>query len=272
MRLLKMLGQGAAATALLAFAVQSAQADISYTWVEAGASRLDVKAKSTGLDGKKKFNMDLDGAYLRGSFSLGDNLYLLGSYSENSGNRKKVSTYTQSSIWGGGRYQDDLLETTTDRLKGKISQLELGVGFHLPIAEQVDMIGEVVGMHWHQEAKLRSDQYDVITTTDLATGNPAPWSPQSFPPSWLKRSSTNRSWGGKALAGIRANPVEMLELWGKVGYMHMEGRNNRLMDHRSALANVGMQFKLTENLGLVGEADLFEKDANHYRVGARFSF
>jgi len=40
MRVVKKIGQYTAATALLAVTVQAAYADISYTWVEAGASQV----------------------------------------------------------------------------------------------------------------------------------------------------------------------------------------------------------------------------------------
>jgi|GEM_PF-586864 len=279
MRVLKNISQHGLAAALLAFAVQSALADgqgMSYTWVEGGVSRVVPSINSKSVD--------MDGGYLRGSFAIGDNFYLLGGYSQNDGKWKKrgaSSNYVSSMGTGwydipgwGWEYLSsvDITEhqQTTTKGKEKLSQAELGFGFRLPVTERIDAVAELLGMHWEHEGKTNTNtetdlQFDwnrwgrVITTRQ-------PQLPTDVP-----TSSKSRVWGGKALVGLRAQPFDALEVWAKGGYLKMRNKDNSLVE-QSVLGNLGVQFRITDNFGVVGEADIFEKDVNQYRVGMRFSF
>jgi len=274
MRFLKNIGQCLAAGGLLALAVQSAQAEdygISYTWIEGGVTRIATDAHPKSLN--------MDGGYIRGSFSLGDNFYLLGSYSQNSGKWKDTS------IDGPHPYRvrigliDRVTEvTTTDKIgyKEKLAQAELGLGFRLGLAERMDFVAELMVLNWEQNRKQRLNGH--IHTEEYYTwrGSVQPISPRTVNDYYYdgpKDSQKDRVWGGKALAGIRFQPFNMLDLWAKAGYVRMEndfytaGEKNY-----SVLGNFGAHLRVTENFGLVGEADIFRENANQYRVGARLSF
>jgi len=262
MRILKTIGRYSAVATLLATAVQSAYADqgINYTWVEGGVSRV-----TSSVNGKS-FNMD--GGYLRGSFAIGDNFYLLGGYSQNSGNWKRTRQQTIEGINGTWPFEEPYTDyiTETTKAKEKLAQSELGLGLHiaLPGLERVDAIGELVGMHWKQEGQLTE------TGGGTRTNHPTWWrgrTTQQLASNYSKVSSTDRVWGGKALVGFRAQPFNAMEFWAKGGYLKME---QKLAD--TVVGNLGVQFRITDNFGIVGEADFYEKDANQYRIGARVSF
>jgi len=262
MRVLTTIGRYSLASTLLAVALQSAYANegISYTWVEGGASRVAPKINHQSVH--------LDGGYLRGSFALGDNFYLLGGYSQNSGKWKKsqrsVNTYDTSGLFWS-RVTDDSTQTT--QAKEKLAQSELGLGFHLalPGLERVDATAELVGLHWRQESRLTAASEG--SRRSCLWGMSAFCTSTALPSTYTKTASTERVWGGKALLGLRMQPFDSLELWTKAGYSKM-GKN--LGD--ALLGNLGVQFRITNNFGLVGEADIFDKQANQYRIGARFSF
>jgi len=269
MRVLKTIGRYSLASTLLAAALPSAYADegMNYTWIEGGASRVAPK-----INGK---SVHIDGGYLRGSFAIGDNFYVLGSYSQNDNDgkwkntkRSQTGPTTIASAPGMSVTQEDDF-TTTERGKEKFSQAELGFGFHmaLPGLERVDATGELVGVHARQESRLtKTTKGSRELCLIWAAGhfcNPDP----TFHDNYGKSSQTDRVWGGKALVGLRMQPFSFMELWTKAGYSHM---GKRIDD--SVLGNLGVQFRVTNNFGLVGEADIFDKQANQYRIGARLSF
>jgi len=266
MRVLNKIGQCAAAAALLAVAVQSAYADISYTWIEGGASRLEIK-KVPSLGGK---TIDLDGGYLRGSFALGDNFYLLSSFSKNDGKAKHNTAWDVQApfIPGLADTLDEYQQTT--KLKAEVSQVELGFGFHIPVANNVDAIGEFIGIHRRGEGRWDVTQTHDFSFIDPGTGAKIWGSPYPQPTTYSKAKGSSNAWGGRALAGIRAQPFDMLDVWAKVGYEQMQSKD--FLRKNTALGNAGVHFRITENFGLVGEADVFKKDMNQFRVGARLSF
>ncbi|KXU38876.1 hypothetical protein AXE65_11585 [Ventosimonas gracilis] len=219
----------AAALTLLTAAVSTTQAappenyGISYTWLEGGWSRHNDRANNG--------NYDLDGGYLRGSFALGDNFYLIGSYSRN----QDTASTTDGII--------------TVKLKTAIAQGELGLGVHVPMAERLDFIGELVGMYFDYDYKMHVNGQKVDFKYD------------------------DHDYAGKALVGLRAKPFDMLDIWGKVGYFKIQDADNSTFPVRkSPLGNIGVQLQLTPNFGLVGEADFYKKDLRYYRAGVRVSF
>jgi len=228
LRAIRRLPAAASALTLLAAAIGSAQAapvedyGINYTWVEGGWSRHNDRADS--------FNSDYDGGYLRGSFALGDSFYLLGGYSRNTGS-------------------DSFTNGNTAKLTGKIGQIELGLGFHVPMAEKLDFIGELsaIRFSYDYDVKINGVKQDNVDYRD-------------------------NSYAGKAMVGLRAKPFDMVDIWAKGGYFRMKQDDAMFPVERSALANVGIQLQLTPNLGLVGEADFYKKDYRYYRAGVRVSF
>jgi len=219
----------AAALTLLAAVVSTAQAappedyGLSYTWFEGGMSRHNDRSGNG--------NYDFDGGYLRGSFALGESFYLIGGYSRNQG--------TASSTFGAN----------TLKLKTTIAEAELGLGMHVPLAERLDFVGELVAMYFNYDYNLRINGQKIN----------------------LKYEDHN--YAGKALVGLRAKPFDMLEVWGKVGYFKMQDADNSLYPVRkSPLGNIGVLLRVTPNFGLVGEADFYKKDLRYYRAGVRVSF
>jgi len=135
----KSIGKTAATLTLLAASAATVQAappenyGISYTWLEGGWSRINDRTKGESGAG----GYDIDGGYLRGSFALGDNFYLLGGYSRN---------------------QDSASATNgidTIKLKSTFSQGELGLGVHVPMAERLDFIGELTAMYFGYDYDLK---------------------------------------------------------------------------------------------------------------------
>jgi len=202
---------------------------MSYTWFEGGWSR--------GVDHSSGGNYDLDGAYLRGSFALGDNFYLLGGYSRN----KDTVTARSATRMAKGSWSQD--------------QGEFGLGVHLPIAERLDFIGELSALYFDSDVKIKV--YDRASGRHIANAV----------------QKEDRNYGGKAAVGLRAQPFEMLDIWGKLGYLKVQDADNALFAVRkAAFATLGAQLKLTPNFGLVAEADFYQQDYRYYRVGARVSF
>jgi len=269
MRVLTTIGRYSLAGGLLAVALQSAYADegMNYTWVEGGVSRVAPKINSKSVH--------IDGGYLRGSFAIGDNFYVLGGYSQNDNDGKwkktedrEIGPYTPIPYPG---WSDTDNFTETRKGKEKFSQAELGFGFHiaLPGLNRVDATGELIGVHTRQESQLTTMRGDIETTVchpRFGCGTIVNSSTR-YSRGLTKSSSTDHVWGGKALVGLRMQPFSFMELWTKAGYSHMGKRIND-----SVLGNLGVQFRITNNFGLVGEADIFDKQANQYRIGARLSF
>jgi len=221
---------------LIASATQAASdKEFSYSWVETGYAKLDVRG-----------NIDerLDGAYLRGSWDLGENFYLLGSYSKVD---KSFSESYQTTISG---FDVNIRNKT----KYAVSQTEIGFGGYYALTSNADFLGDLSVIRLDGKANLRS------TLTDPASG-------QSF---YAKDSAKDHIYAAKLMAGVRGRPFSMLELWGKAGYIRMN-EESWLLRRSSAVGNVGAQLRITPNIGLVGEAELY-KDVRFYRVGLRASF
>jgi len=218
-----------AALTLLAASITTAQAavdnyGISNTWFEGGWSRMNDRIGGS---------YDIDGGYLRGSFALGDSFYLLGGYSRN-----------QDTV-------SETIGTNTVKMKWTYSLGELGLGFHIPLAERLDFIGELSGLYFDYDNKTYINGQRMRSI----------------------RLKDDHNYAGKAMLGLRAKPFEMLDVWAKAGYFKMQDADNSIFPVRkSALANVGVQLQLTPNFGVVGEADFYKKDYRYYRAGVRVSF
>ena len=85
----------------------------AYSWIEAGAARLDVDV----YDVKEHAN----GAYLRGSVAVADDIYVFGGYDR------------VSKTWG----------FDSERFKLAIDQAEIGLGSKVSLTERTDFISEL---------------------------------------------------------------------------------------------------------------------------------
>jgi len=215
---------------------------MEYTWVEGGWSR---------HDDTKSGSHDHDGGYLRGSFALGDQFYLLGSYSQNKGTFSKSETVTV----GGGWWSPPRHSTITAKYKTTITQGELGLGFHTPMAERVDFIAELTATYFGYDTKISvSDTAGIIKAGRY-------------------RLKDNHNYGGKGMLGLRARPFERIDVWGKIGYAKLyDGDDSTLSLRKAPLATLGAQLRVTEHFGLVAETDLYKKDLRYYRLGGRVIF
>ncbi|MCU1205871.1 hypothetical protein JAK25_18550 [Stenotrophomonas maltophilia] len=119
--------------ALLAAAPFSASADaLSYTYVEGGWTQLKL---DNGGGSKPK----LDGAYVRGSFALSEQVHLFGGYTAVS----KTYHWDYYGIEGGA--------------KQKLQTPELGIGYHMPWTDRVDFTADAAWLRLNEEFKLSYD-------------------------------------------------------------------------------------------------------------------
>lgn len=212
--------------ALLAAAPFAASAQaLSYTFVEGGYGKVDVD----GFDGTSGDELDVDGGYGRGSVRLADNLSLFGQYSKASG----------KDVWAsnsGGHHTKYDLELG-----------ELGLGYHHPISDRVDLIAEVAAVN--VAAKVTREERPFF-------GDMTPYSVVE-----LDDSST----AARVSVGMRGAFSEQLEGWAKAGFI-----GDTVYDGGFTGA-AGLQFRLTPTWGIVGEVEV--ADAwTLLRVGVRASF
>ena len=113
--------------AMLAAAPFAAHAEgLSYTYVEAGYSRLDPKSD------------DLDGAYVRGSFAIAPQVFVFAGYT-------RVTDTQSYSIFGDG--SNDLNE------KYVSSDAEIGIGYHMELTEKLDFVADAAFQRSDAEVK-----------------------------------------------------------------------------------------------------------------------
>jgi len=190
-------------------------------------------------------NLDrkFDGGYLSGSWDLGENFYLLGSYTKTKKDWKEQWLLTD----GTGTYD------IRRKLDVDLEQAVVGFGGYYPLTQSVDFFGDLSAIRLDWDGDIRA------TATNVATGAVGN----------AKGRDKDHVYGGKLSAGVCAKPLSMLELWGKGGYLRM-GEND-FMKKNYATGNLGAQFLITPNLGLVGETEI-SKDLRIYRAGLRLSF
>ncbi|HZH43509.1 MAG TPA: outer membrane beta-barrel protein [Lysobacter sp.] len=97
------------ALALAAAPFAASAADLSYTYVEGGYTRLDTDEDAG--------DFEFDGGQIRGSVAIADAFYLHGSY---------------------GRVSEDVLGTDVD-----VDDAQIGVGYRLAMGERADFIAEL---------------------------------------------------------------------------------------------------------------------------------
>ena len=211
----------AAMLAAAPFAASAAGNGLSYTYVEGGynQSRIDHDDEFFG-------DFDADGGYLRGSFGISESIYLFGGYA--SGEDNDTVTIDLGLAEPYEAKADDELTTT-----------EFGVGFHSPMGENVDFIGELAYFRMEEDFKFRDNEGNTI----------------------------NDKWhvnGGRASVGIRGGN-EHVEGWAKIGYLDASDFSGNFV------GGVGGQYKFNQTWGLVGEVEVFD-ELSRYMVGVRASF
>ncbi|HFF3760318.1 hypothetical protein I5U56_10205 [Stenotrophomonas maltophilia] len=119
--------------ALMAAAPFSASADaLSYTYVEGGWTQLKL---DNGSGSKPK----LDGAYVRGSVAIAEQVHLFGGYTA------VTKTYTWDYYGLNGR------------VKQKLETPELGIGYHMPWTDRVDFTADAAWLRMNEDFKLSYD-------------------------------------------------------------------------------------------------------------------
>ena len=207
--------------ALLAAAPLAAQANdtLSYTFVEGGLTRAEID----GGDGFE--TLKANGGYLRGSYALTDATHVFGSYSRVS---ESESAY-------GIKAEADL------------DQYELGLGWHMPMADRVDFTADIAYVRLDQKLKLSGIPAD--SGYDHLNGS-------------YDFDAVN---AGRVTLGLRGTPSARTEAWVKAGAMDGSDMDSEFV------GNLGGQFKFNPTWGLVGDINWIG-DVTQYSVGVRASF
>ena len=188
----------------------------AYTYIEAGAARMQVSAYDIDEHG--------NGGYARASLALTDNMYLFGGYD-------RVSRSYGLEDFGSAKIA--------------IEQSQIGLGGSIALTPRVDFIGELSAVRLGASVSTRLDILD-----------------------GAKVSISDHLSAAKGMLGVRARPLDNLELWAKAGYLRVE---DNLVIESSMVGNLGIQYRFTPVWGLVGEAEFYD-DVQLYRVGVRASF
>lgn len=198
--------------ALLAAAPFAASAGegLSYTYVEGGYAKVHVDDSFLG-------DPEGDGGYLRGSFAINPSFNVFGSFA------RVGDDYRLTDGINSYRFDVDL------------TQLELGIGYHMPMGERLDFIAELA----YQRLEVETDLSGFGSGSDDIKG-------------------------GRAAIGVRGGN-ERLEGWLKAGYLDggdYEG---------DFVGTLGGQVRFNRTWGLVGEVEIID-DLTHYKAGVRASF
>lgn len=201
------------AAALLAASPLAAAAEgLSYTYVEGGWTQ--ARTDDNDFNDPK-----IDGGYVRGSFALAEQVHM----------------------FGGWSYASNSYDYPYGSYKLKLSQPELGLGYHMPWTDRLDFTADVAWLRQQSEITVHSDFYGRLRGKD----------------------HTNLA---RATLGLRGKPSPKTEAWAKAGYMdggnHFEG---------TWVGTVGGQINFTRTWGLVGEISGY-RDVTQYSAGVRASF
>lgn len=200
------------AAALLAACPLAAHATdaLGYSYAEAGLTRAE-------LDMGDGDTLTANGGYLRGAYALTDATHVFGGFT-------RVSE--SDSIYGV-------------KLEGDLDQLELGLGWHMPLTDRIDFTAEA--------AYVRLD----LTIKASYMGSSA-------------RDSADLN-AGRISLGLRGAPSARTEAWVRAGAMDGADMDSAFVGH------LGGQFKFNPAWGLVGEVQWIDEDLL-YSAGVRASF
>lgn len=190
---------------LTAFAADADE--IKYTYLEGGYTHFN--ANRNDMD-----DFDGDGGYLRGAVDLSRGVYLLGSYQ---------------------RVKDDDEDFATVDFSHELAMAEIGAGYHMPMGEGLDFIGELSYVNVRQEIDIQgfgSDSFDDD--------------------------------GGRLSLGVRGGN-HRVEGWFKAGYLDVGDLGS------GWVGTLGGQVKFNPMWSIVGEVEAVDW-ITRYNVGVRISF
>lgn len=185
--------------ALLAAAPLSAVAaeSMSYTFVEGGWTQLQLDRN--GAPSKPK----LDGAYIRGSFAIAEQVYLFGGY---------------SAVSNTDRYEASGLKV---RIKEEVKQPELGIGYHMPMSDRLDFTADIAWLRLNNEAKVEVEGFDTerfkVHTNAGRVSAGLRGKPSRRTEAWLKAGYIDGSDIDSSWTGTLGGQVNFTRNWGLVG-------------------------------------------------------
>ena len=236
------LGSGLAFAAAMAVSMQANAADgISYSYVEADFLVQDIDLYETGRNDDDNAVQDFvediddgDGFALEGSFAFTD--YLFG-----------FARYSSADVDFG------YVTGTNIRVPSntKVKTFNLGVGYNLELSDQVDFVARLayvdVDTGDFTLGARDSDVNDLDTIRDAFDD--------------LNEDSSD---GYSLDAGVRAQPLEWLELGGGLKFTDLDTD-----DDFSVFGNA--LFEINQNVGINLAADIGDY-ASTYKLGLRYSF
>lgn len=209
------------AAALLAACPLAAHATdaLSYSYAEAGLTRAELDLVD-GID-----TLKANGGYVRGAYALTEATHVFGGFT-------RVSE--SESIYGV-------------KLEGDLDQIELGLGWHMPMSERVDFTAEAAYVRLDLQMKI--------------SGLPADSGYDEF----NGRYDFDAINAGRVSLGLRGAPSARTEAWVKAGAMDGSDMDSEFVGH------IGGQFKFNQTWGLVGEVQWLGENTL-YSAGVRASF
>lgn len=180
----------AALLAALPFAASAAEG-VSYNFVEAGWNRI-------ALDDEWLGDPDGDGAYVRGSWAVGRQVHLFGSYASAS----------------------ESFRLDEMRLKVELRQPEFGIGYHQEFTQQLDFIAELAWTRLEAKARASLGNQSVSASEHTNAGRVAVGlrgTPSPRTELWAKAGYLDGSDVEGSFAGTLGGQVKFNRTWGLVG-------------------------------------------------------
>lgn len=185
------------AALLAATPVAASAADLSYTYVEGGATQ--VRVNDDFLN-----DPHANGGYLRGSFAIAEQVHVFGGY----------SLVSKSYNLAGAA-----------RAKYELGQGELGIGYHMNLSDRVDFTTDIAWLRLNAEEKITgwpayNGTYKSHTNAGRATlgvrGTPSPRTE-----AWVKAGVIDGSDLDTEFVGMLGGQVKFNKTWGLVGEVQL---------------------------------------------------
>lgn len=178
--------------AMLAAAPVVASADeLSYTYVEAGWTQVQINDNFLN-------DPNLDGAYLRGSFDIADQVNLFAGYSRIS------KTYKVEGV----------------RIKHELGLPELGAGYHMNMSDRVDFTADIAWLRLNNEVKVRdAGQYNETYKDHTNAGRVTlglRGKPSARTEAWIKGGAIDGSDMDTEFVGVLGGQIKFNKNWGVV--------------------------------------------------------
>jgi opacity protein-like surface antigen len=198
----------AALLAAMPFAASAADLPMSYTYVEGGYAHLKIKSDTlVQINGESLNDPSADGAYIRGSFAIAEQVYVFGGYSE-------VSRTDRTNIGGGYVLKTEIT----------VDQPEIGIGYHMPFTDRLDFITDLSYQRLGLELKAAVDDQrasDKDHTGLIRVGAGVRGKPSPRTEAWIKASYFDGSdveyLFDNQFVGTAGLQVSFNKTWGIVG-------------------------------------------------------